>query len=241
MAAALRPLISLLLATMVASGLAPPADAALGGAVTLASDYVLRGVSQSDNNPVLQGDLHWNFPVGWSAGVWASQVHTKPATADGETAAYLQWQRAISSDFDMGASYTHYKYLNDARPVTYNYDEFALSLAWRDQLYLAATYTPKLNMYSAAAGPAPDRDVYTFVASWHRTLVRRFDFSAGLGFYDPQAVDYGSYAYGNATLGWHYGHWRANLTAIWVQDASHRQYSAGPAGGPLVASVAWFF
>lgn len=241
MPAASRPLFPLLLAATIASGLAHPAHAALGGAVTLASDYVLRGVSQSDNNPVLQGDLHWNFPVGWSAGVWASQLHTQPATADGEAAVYLQWQRAVSSDFDMGASYTHYQYLNDVRPVTYNYDELALSLAWRDQLYLAATWTPKVNLYSVANGPAPDRNAYTFEASWHRTLASRFDFSAGVGLYDPQAVDYGSYAYGNATLGWHYGHWRANLTANWVQNAAHRQYSAGPAGGPLVATVAWFF
>lgn len=241
MAAALRLLFPVLLAAAGATAFARPAHASLGGAVTLASDYVLRGVSQSDNNPVLQGDLHWSFPVGWSAGVWASQLHTQPRSADGEVAAYLQWQRAISSDLDLGASYTHYKYLNDARPVTYNYDELAVSLAWRDQLYLAATWTPKLNLYSAAAGPAPDRDVYTVEASWHRTLVRRFDFSAGLGFYDPQGLDYGTYTYGNATLGWHYGHWRANLTAIWVQDAAHRQYSPGPAGGPLMATVAWFF
>ena len=241
MAAALRLLFPVLLAATVAVVFARPAQGSMGGAVTLASDYVLRGVSESDNNPVLQGDLHWNFPVGWSAGVWASQLRTQPRSADGEVAAYLQWQRAISSDFDLGASYTHYQYLNDARPVTYNYDELAVSLAWRDQLYLAATWTPKLNLYSASAGPAPDRHVYTVEASWHRTLVRRLDFSAGLGFYDPQGVDYGSYSYGNATLGWHYGHWRANLTAIWVQDASHRQYSPGPAGGPLMATVAWFF
>ena len=241
MAVTLRPLITLLLAAAATGAPVRPAHASLGGAVTLASDYVLRGISQSDNNPVLQGDLHWNFPVGWSLGVWGSQLHAQPATADGEVAAYLQWQRAISSDFDMGASYTHYAYVNDVRPVTYNYDEAALSLAWRDQIYVAATWTPKLNLYSAYAGPATDRDVYTFEASWHRTLARRFDFSAGVGVYEPQAVDYASYAYGNATLGWHYGHWRANLTAVWVQNAAHRQYSAGPAGGPLVATVAWFF
>ncbi|MGH8252408.1 MAG: TorF family putative porin [Steroidobacteraceae bacterium] len=241
MADALRPLVFVLLAAMMSAAIARPACASLGGAVTVASDYVLRGVSQSDNNPVVQADLHWNFPVGWSAGVWASQLRTQPRSADDEVAAYLQWQRAISSDFDLGASYTHYQYVNDSRPVAYNYDELAVSLAWRDQLYLAATWTPRLNLYSVPMGLAPNRDVYTLEASWHRTLVRRFDFSAGLGFYDPQGVDYGAYAYGNATLGWHYGHWRANLTAIWVQDASHRQYSQGPAGGPLVATVAWFF
>ncbi len=209
--------------------------------MTVTSDYVLRGISQSDNRPVLQADVHWSFPVGWSAGLWGSQLRLKPRTANSELGAYLQWQRAISSDFDMGVAYTHYTYLNDPRPITYDYDELAVSMAWRDQLYLAATWTPRLNLYSPTEGLAGNREVYTIEASWHRTLLPRLDLSAGFGFYDPQGVDYGSYAYGNATLGWHYGHWRVNLGAIWVQDASHRQYSTGPAGGPLTATVAWFF
>ena len=209
--------------------------------MTVTSDYVLRGISQSDNGPVLQGDVHWKFPVGWSAGVWGTELRLKPRAASSELGAYLQWQRAISSDFDLGTALTHYTYTNDPRPVTYDYDELAVSLAWRDQLYLGATWTPRLNLYSSAEGLASNRKVYTFEASWHRTLLPRFDLSVGLGFYDPQGVDYASYTYGNATLGWHYGHWRAALSAIWVQDALHRQYSQGPAGGPLTATVAWFF
>lgn len=234
-------LVTALLAASLASAAARPAHAGIGGAVTLTSDYVLRGISQSDNDPVLQGDVHWNFPVGWSAGLWGTQLRLKPRAADSELGAYLQWQHAISSDFDLGASFTHYAYANDPRPVTYDYDELALSLAWRDQLYLAATWTPSLNLYSSTDGLASDREVYSFEASWHRTLLPRFDVSVGLGLYDPQGVDYGSYAYGSGTVAWHYGHWRVNLSAIWVQDAQHRQYSPGPAGGPLTATVAWFF
>jgi uncharacterized protein (TIGR02001 family) len=241
MAAALRMPISVLLAVSLTAASSRAALAGPGGALTFTSDYVLRGISQSDNRPVLQGDVHWSFPAGWAAGLWGTQLRLQPRAANSELGAYLQWQRAISSDFDLGAAYTHYSYLNDPRLVTYDYDELAVSLAWRDQLYLAATWTPRLNLYSAAEGLAGNRDVYTVEASWHRTLLPRLDLSAGLGFYDPPGLDYGSYSYGNATLAWHYGHWRANLSAIWVQDAHHRQYSSGPAGGPLTATVAWFF
>lgn len=241
MAAALRLLVSLLLAVSLAAAGTRAALAGPGGALTVTSDYVLRGISQSNGEPVLQGDVHWNFPSGWSTGLWGSQLRFRPRAATSELGAYLQWQGTVSGDFDLGAAYTHYAYPNDPRPVAYDYDELAVSLAWRDQFYLAATWTPRLNLYSASDGLASNREVYTLEASWHRTIRPRFDLSVGLGFYDPQGVDYASYAYGNATLGWHYGHWRANLGAIWVQDDRHRQYSPGPAGGPLTATVAWFF
>ena len=231
----------LLLPALLACGACPAAHAGPGGSLDLTSDYVLRGVSQSDGQPALQGDVHWNFPSGWSSGLWGSQLRLKPRAATSELAAYLQWQGAVSRDFDLSAGYTHYAYPHDPRPVAYGYDELAVSLAWRDQVYLAATWTPSLNLHSAAGGQARNREVYTLEASWHRTLRPRFDLAVGLGFYDPHGVDYASYTYGNATLGWHYGHWRANLGAIWVQDAAHRQYSPGPAGGPLTATVAWLF
>jgi uncharacterized protein (TIGR02001 family) len=241
MALAIRRTCTLLLPALLACGAGAAAHAGPGGSLDITSDYVLRGISQSDGQPVLQGDVHWTFPSGWSSGLWGSQLRFKPRAATSELGAYLQWQGTVSGDFDLGAAYTHYAYPNDPRPVSYDYDELAVSLAWRDQVYLAATWTPRLNLYSAVDGLASNREIYTVEASWHRTLRPRFDFSVGLGFYDPQGVDYASYAYGNATLGWHYGHWRANLSAIWVQDALHRQYSPGPAGGPLTATVAWLF
>ncbi len=233
--------LTLLLAAIIAAGASVAARAGVGGSLSLTSEYVLRGVSQSDGRSALQGDAHWNFPVGWSAGAWASQVRFAPGRVSNEFAAYLQWQRAISGDFDLGATLTQYRYPHDPRPIGYNYDEIGLSLAWRDQIYVAATWTPSLNLYSPSDGLASHREVYTFESSWHRTLGPRLDLTVGAGFYDPQGVDYASYAYGNATLGWHYGHWRANLSSIWVQDASHRRYTAGPSGGPLAATVAWAF
>ncbi|MDE2219600.1 MAG: TorF family putative porin [Gammaproteobacteria bacterium] len=226
---------------LLALGAGTAAHAAAGGSLGVTSDYVLRGVSQSGGEPVLQADLHWSFPAGWSSGLWGSQLRRRPGAARGELGGYLQWQGTLSRDFDASAAYTHYVYRDDPRPVSYDYDEFAVSVAWRDQLSLAIAWTPRLNLYSATDGLASNRPVYTFEGSWHRTLRPRLELGVGLGFYDPQGVDYASYAYGNASLGWHHGHWQASLNAIWVQDAMHRQYSQGPAGGPLTATLAWSF
>ena len=218
-----------------------PARAGPGGYIGITSDYVLRGVSQSDGKAAWQGDLHWDFPAGLTAGVWTSQVEFEPHSESVELDGYLQWRRTLSPDFDFGAAATHYSYPGDPRPVNYNYDELSMSLTWRDQFSFSASWTPNVTLYSAANGLAANRTAYTVEVGWHRDLPARLNVSAGVGFFWPPGLDYGSYAYGDATVGWQYGHWRVNLAWIWVQDAAHRQYATGPAGGPLVASVAWVF
>jgi uncharacterized protein (TIGR02001 family) len=203
------------------------------------SDYVLRGVSQSDGEPALQGEVHLNFPAGWSSGIWTSQLRFAPNRTSLELGAQLQWHGALTEDLDFGATLAHYGYPSDPRPIRYDYEELSVSLAWRDQIYVAASWTPRASLYSPAYGPAEHRQALSFEGSWHRNLRPRLDLSAGLGFYDPLGLDYAAYTYGNATLGWHYGHWRAHLAWIWVQDKAHRQYSTGPAGGPWAVTVSW--
>lgn len=219
----------------VATGAVP------GGSIAVTSDYVLRGVSQSDGRPALQGEAHWSFAPGWSSGFWASQVRLAPAHESAEIGSYLQWRGALSEDFDLSASAAHYSYANDPRPIRYSYNELGVSLSWRDQLYVAASWTPKLNLYSYIDGLAGDRQVLTLEASLHRNLRPRLDLTAGIGLYYPKDLDYASYAYGNAALAWHYGHWHADLGWFWVQNAAHRRYSSGRAGGPLAANLRWSF
>ncbi len=232
---------SSLLAASLALAVTTGASAGPGGLVGLTSDYVVRGVSQTQGNGALQADLHWTFARGLSAGAWASQVEFLPHKESTELDAYLQWHGTLDADFDLGASATHYSYPGDPRPVSYDYDELAVSLLWRDQLRLAASWIPSLNLYSYADGLATHRQVYTFELGWHRDLMPWLDLNAGVGLYDPPGLEYASYGYGDVTLGLKYGHWRMNLSWIWVQDSSHRQYSLGPAGGPLAASLAWAF
>jgi uncharacterized protein (TIGR02001 family) len=220
---------------------AAPARAGPGGSVDITSDYVLRGVSQSDGKPAWQGDAHWDFPAGWSVGVWSSQVALAPRSDTWEIDSYLQWHRALDADLDLGASATYYSYPGDPRPVDYNYSEMSVSLMWRDQIRVTASWTPSVTLFSYEDGLAIDHQAFTVETGWHRDLPARLDLTAGLGFYYPPSLDYASYVYGDATLGWKYGHWRVNLALIWAQNGSHRQYSTGPAGGPVAATLMWVF
>lgn len=54
--------------------LSPEAKAETSVNVTLTSDYVARGISQTRSRPALQGGLEWKTDTGLFAGLWGSNV-----------------------------------------------------------------------------------------------------------------------------------------------------------------------
>ena len=50
------------------------AHAGTSGNITLASDYVFRGVSQTNQDPALQGGIEYAADSGWYAGAWGSNI-----------------------------------------------------------------------------------------------------------------------------------------------------------------------
>ncbi len=82
------------------------------GSVALATDYLFRGISQTDNSPSVQGSLEYNYtPWGIYLGAWASNVDT--VVSDGEIE--IDWYGGFRGEFsdtgigwDVGAIYFHY-------------------------------------------------------------------------------------------------------------------------------------
>ena len=52
----------------------PEPDYTLSANVAVATDYLFRGISQTDNKPAVQGGFDFNHKSGFYAGVWASNV-----------------------------------------------------------------------------------------------------------------------------------------------------------------------
>ena len=63
---------TLIAATMLAS--TSVAQAEISANVALATDYVFRGVSQTDNQFAIQGGFDWAHDSGFYLGTWASNV-----------------------------------------------------------------------------------------------------------------------------------------------------------------------
>ena len=55
------------------------------------TDYVFRGVSQTDNEPAFQAGASYSAPFGLYAGVWASNVDFGEGGPDYEVDYYVGW------------------------------------------------------------------------------------------------------------------------------------------------------
>ena len=94
---------------------AAPAEHTLTGNIGLVSNYVFRGISQSQNKPALQGGFDYAHSSGLYAGTWLSNVAWVEDTAM-KTGSSLEWdlyagyKGSFADDFtyDVGGLYYYY-------------------------------------------------------------------------------------------------------------------------------------
>lgn len=104
------------------------------GSVTLTSDYVFRGISQTQEDPALQGSFDVSHESGLYAGVWASNVDfddgSTPTGTDTnlEVDFYGGFANSIDAfSYDLGVIYYAYP---DTSGADYDYVEFLLGLGY---------------------------------------------------------------------------------------------------------------
>jgi uncharacterized protein (TIGR02001 family) len=83
---------------------------ALSANVTLATDYVLRGLSQTAHQPALQGGFDWEHPTGFYLGVWGSNVHFQGSQASLEMDGYGGYNYHFAEKTTLGIGALYYTY-----------------------------------------------------------------------------------------------------------------------------------
>lgn len=135
-----------LLTTVLLAVLSIPAVAAeFSGYLTLTTDYVWRGVTQSDGDPAAQLGGEVSFRSGVYAGLWGSTIDIDNGDGrqrDAEVNYYLGYGHDLSARWALGASVVAYTYPGQAGPIDYNYEEYALSVNYDDRVWLEYAYSP---------------------------------------------------------------------------------------------------
>lgn len=105
--------------------------------VALVSDYLFRGVSQTDEKGAIQGGFDFTYESGFYAGIWASNVNygTDTSTEMDFYGGY-GWS-AGESEFDVG--FIYYDYEGDAE---FDYQELSFAYT-RGDLTLGVYYSPE--------------------------------------------------------------------------------------------------
>lgn len=91
----------------------------LSGNFALTSNYVFRGISQTENLPAIQGSLTYLLPVGLYVSVWGSNVKFTGTDATVELDTIAGYRSSIGEDFSLDINFARYNYPS-ARELNYN-------------------------------------------------------------------------------------------------------------------------
>ena len=126
------------------AALADDAPSPFTGNIALTTDYVSRGISQSNEEPTIQGGIDWaSAETGLYAGIWASGVDFYDATTE------IDFYGGISGtindlNWDIGMLYYYYPGADSS--LNYDYWELAASIGYDFdfmQTSLSVNYSPE--------------------------------------------------------------------------------------------------
>lgn len=103
---------TLILAALAVPGITMAAETSpFSGNVSLVTDYLYRGISQTGGGPALQGGFDYAHPSGFYIGAWGSNVSWVAATsASLELDTYLGFKNKFAGDFNYDVGFLRYNY-----------------------------------------------------------------------------------------------------------------------------------
>ena len=131
---------------------APAADADAAGEeessnltwnLAVTSDYVFRGISQTDLDPALQGGLDYSFgDTGLYVGAWASNVDVSDSAGpDVELDSYNAWNHDLSDTLNLDLQVVRYSYMGEQDAYgNIDYNEVIGALAYDEMLTFTVAY-----------------------------------------------------------------------------------------------------
>jgi uncharacterized protein (TIGR02001 family) len=126
---------------------------AWGGSIGVANDYIIRGISRSDEGPALQIDLHYLNDSGFVAGLFASNTKINPGEPkDVEVDAFVGFAWIRNDDWHGKILVSHYAYPWNHEGSGYNYDELSVDAVFREWLNLTLVYSPNAALYVPSRG-----------------------------------------------------------------------------------------
>ena len=131
------------LALVSLAGIATEAHAEISANAALVSDYRFRGISQSNEDPAIQGGFDYAFENGFYLGTWGSSVDFQSLEGfEGslELDFYGGWGRDIGENSSIDLGYIYYAYPGDSSAGEGDYQEIYFNYGWRD-LSLGVAYS----------------------------------------------------------------------------------------------------
>jgi uncharacterized protein (TIGR02001 family) len=200
---------------LAALGLLASAGAANAGVTstwTLASDYDFRGITQTDEDPALQGSIDYAHDSGWYVGAWASNVDFPGYDGNLELDLYTGFTGTTEGGLGWDAGIIWYTYPTSDTTATEG------ELLEFPEIYGSLSYGPfKGKLWYSDDFGGTDESSYYLDATATFPLPANFSVLAHVGYSDGDAIDvlYGD-AYTDYSVGVGYTAGNFNLALKYV-------------------------
>ena len=189
--------------------------------LALTSDYVFRGVTQTNYKPALQGGLDYAFgDSGWYVGAWASNVDfNDPDGPDLELDVYVGWNHDLTDEWNLDVMLNRYNYLGEDDDFgDGDYNELITALAWNEMITFTLGYTNDVYALDETGW------YYGLGGSWE--VGNGFTLDAGVGYstFDDE-TEIEDYTDWNIGVSRDFG--PINIAAGWYDTDSNGEYNFG--------------
>lgn len=104
------------------------------------SEYMFRGISQTDDHPAIQAGAGYSWSNGLYVGAWASNVDFGDGT-DAEVDAFIGWNGDLSDNVNLDVQLNRYNYVGEPDGVDYAYNELIGKLTFAGNYSATLGYT----------------------------------------------------------------------------------------------------
>jgi uncharacterized protein (TIGR02001 family) len=203
------------------------------GYATAGTDYVFRGISQSNEEPSVQAGLDYALPGGFFAGLFVAGIGYpdtgyRPDPGHFELDAYVGYSHSAGRDFAWDVALIHYDYPDSEADDT-SYQELGFNLHYRDVARFGITSSD-----DARSGGASG---WTAELELRHALGSQFLVSGTLGQYAFSRSDWRDYRYWDLGVSATRGAWTFDLRGFGT--SAEAESIAGPrlTRNRVVASV----
>ncbi len=221
-------------------------DLTAGGNLALTSNYIYRGVSESDNHGAVQGDVHLDSSGGTFAGVWGStRERDLDPGARYDLEVYLGHRFDLSSVWNATLSLRSHYYAGGTQEASNDYQEILGTLTYLDRWSFSVTAIPNAVRYwfyrRLSRSPA-----WIAETSGQWLIAEGLFVTAGAGYYSSPGTGPGiqrgtGYAYGNGGLAYEWRSFRLDVDYFLAQDSAVRTSPYPIANHRLEGTLSWRF
>jgi uncharacterized protein (TIGR02001 family) len=211
------------------------------GSIGGTSDFVFRGLSLTRGKPAAQASFDVEFPKEFYVGAFAATADPKDnPSPDWEIDVWAGRYWRLSENWSSDLRLSQYTYPNDPRRVSYNRTELTGTLGFRNQLFVAAIYSPNTKAVGSSSG-YDEGNTWAVELSGRHPFSERYSISAGIGHYGLEEIYHDSYNYWNVTLTGTFNPFEVQLAYLGVDSSAREHFEADSVGDRVALTALWRF